>query len=204
MLFRSISHDTAVKQAGDSGYKFPNGQYLRIDPQSSYEDEDPLALPGDFDISFYVKTAYSHDMDGLFMVMMWRDLLWGRLGILADGGATSTIKIVDGYSGTVLLSGSTQINDDAWHQIELLRVSGTLTLKIDGTINATTTDTAVLDPGVGTVVNFMMLGAGGSYDTFIPATASGTVGYMDELIVKKTDPLFRSGKVYHYLALGTV
>jgi hypothetical protein len=165
-------------------------------------------VSGDFDIEFHIKGTYTDSYASFFQIV--------NINATILGGFTSTIIIghsntystgtspvkatIQGVSGTLTITGTTDVKDNVWHQINLKRVSGVLSLEVDTVSEGTPvayTDKLTIERTVGSL----------TYTPNIAMTLghiNGVVGstlYIDRFKFKRTPQIFDS-QPYYYFALG--
>ena len=85
----------------------------------------------------------------------------------------------DGNGSTAMLSSITQVNDDAWHHVAVVRSSTTWYMFIDGTLEDTWTGT---NPSTNWANNSIMYIGKNGWD----GTSGEWIGYMDEIRISNT------------------
>ena len=85
----------------------------------------------------------------------------------------------DGNGATAMLSSITQVNDDAWHHVAVVRSSTTWYMFIDGTLEDTWTGT---NPSTNWANNSIMYIGKNGWD----GTSGEWIGYMDEIRISNT------------------
>jgi hypothetical protein len=105
----------------------------------SYPVNRPLLAHGDFTVEAWVKVSYTSNTSGLTIAAQWVTstagtwMLGVRNGLLTFWHHTTTIQYV---------SGTTNINDNAWHHVAATKKNGVITLFVDGKVEATFSHTS--------------------------------------------------------------
>ena len=182
----TTSHTTAEKKSGTSSVFFNNpphtaGRGLEV------LDDGSLDFSGDFYISFALKSLDTNKS----VFYRYFDRNNGDVAIINDGVANDgSMNIIIGGGG--ISDASVDVMDGAWHDIKLERKNGIFTLFVDGTQDGSTYSDA-------TAYN-----TGNLYFGYTPGPSSlGFYGYMDELMVVRTDARYNDdGEEYHLVVFG--
>ena len=135
-FYATTAYSTA--SVGGSAYLDGAGDYLSI------PDAAPMELgSGNWTIEFWANTtnttaysaAFSRDAGG---VVAGSYVIFVN-GATADGVVSFWSADINGFSTSVLTSGTTSCRDGGWHHIAVVRNSNTLTMYIDGVSKSTAT-----------------------------------------------------------------
>jgi len=162
--------DTTVVKYGTGAMEFDGaGDYLKVTPSSSF-----YFGTNDFTIEFWINTTVRSSDSGerrIFKLHGPASSVADQIQLLIDDNS----GVIEFYSNTTVLTGTTAVDDGSWHHIALVRNSGTTTLFIDGSSEDSAADTTDYD--VSTEPSPII----GSFN----GTAGDFNGYIDDLRITK-------------------
>jgi hypothetical protein len=162
----SISASGVTISTSTSKFGGASGNFAGTGGLSFTDNLSDLTFAGDFTVAFWMVTTVTS-----------ADTSFRRMFSFNLDSATTLQAYIDGSgfvvvrnSGT-LLQGSTNVADGSWHHVEISRVGTTLRLFVDGTQEASITNSTVFAAGATARI--------GSYN----GTSGRYLGYLDDFVV---------------------
>lgn len=135
-LVDEIGNATSGTGVTFSDGKFGSGGVFDGSARASVTDSTAFNMPGDFTIELWARTSVSGTSSTLFSTNIGIGLQWNynlAIGLQTSGAPYAIVFRAGSHD---ILASSTNIADDGWHHIALVRSGGTITLYLDGVAQA--------------------------------------------------------------------
>ncbi len=188
-VYSSASWTNSTFAEGSTSMVFSSGGNLSLAGQE-------IDIAGDFEISFYIKGTSTDNLGRFFEITGGEAYTESEVKIghtigTSSGASTVTVTVIIPGESEQTIVGTTDVKDNAWHQVEVIKANDIITLKVGGSAEGTPVTSAVTfisDPYM-TSCRIGLL----NYTT-------GSTFYCDRLILKRTPYIF-GNQTYYYLGM---